>query len=104
VILCGAGVPAQFEQCIERRYFSNVHYLALFCDDETLTSRLRNRPAWRGSSRDEYIEEHIKFNRWLMENAQETQPPMTLLNTSEITVDESVEAIERWILSHLNGK
>jgi hypothetical protein len=38
-----------------------------------------------------------------MENAQETPPPMTLLNTSEITVDESVEAIERWILSHLNG-
>ena len=104
VILCGAGVPDQFEQCIERRYFSNVHYLALVCEIETLTSRLRNRPAWRGSSKDEYIEEHLKFNRWLIDNAQDTQPPMTLLNTSEITVDESVQAAERWIHSHLNGK
>ncbi len=104
VILCGAGVPDQFEQCTERRYFSNVHYLALVCEDETLTSRLRNRPAWRGSSKDAYIEEHIKFNRWLINNAQDTQPPMTLLNTSKITVDESVEAVERWIHSHLNGK
>ncbi len=104
VILCGAGVPAQFEQCIERRYFSNGHYLALVCEDETLACRLRNRPAWRGSSKDDYIEEHIKFNRWLIDNAQKTQPPMTLLNTSGITVDESVAAIEQWIHSHLNGK
>ena len=104
VVLCGAGVPAQFEQCIERRYFSNLHYLALVCDDETLTSRLRNRPAWRGSFKNEYIEEHIKFNRWLIDNAQDTQPPMTVLNTSEITVGESVATVERWILSHLIGK
>lgn len=103
VILCGAGVPDQFEQCIERRYFSNIHYLALVCEDETLASRLGKRPAWRGCSSDEYIAEHIKFNRWLIANAQETEPPMTLLDTSEITVDESVEAVERWIRSHLNG-
>jgi adenylate kinase family enzyme len=103
VILCGAGVPAQFEQCVERRYFSNLHYLALVCEDETLASRLRNRPRWRGSSTSDYIEEHIKFNRWLIANGQNMQPPIALLNTSEITVNQSVEAVERWILSHLNG-
>jgi Shikimate kinase len=102
VILCGAGVPAQFEQCTERRYFSTVHYLALICEDEVLTSRLRNRPAWRGSFTDEYIDEHLRFNRWLMNNGQDTQPPMTLVNTSEITVDESVAAVERWIHGHPN--
>jgi adenylate kinase family enzyme len=104
VILCGAGVPAQFEQCIERRYFSHVHYLALICEDEMLASRLRNRPAWRGSSVDEYIEEHLRFNRWLRENAQSTEPPMSLLDTSWMTVDESREAVEQWIENHLNGK
>lgn len=104
VVLCGAGVPAQFEQCLERRYFSNIHYLALVCEDEMLASRLRNRPAWRGSSNDEYVEEHLKFNRWLKENAQSTKPPMSLLDTSEMTVDESSEAVEQWIESHLNGE
>ena len=64
VLLCGAGVPEQFEQCVERRYFSDIHYLALVCEDEVIASRLRNRPAWRGSSADGYIEEHVAFNRW----------------------------------------
>ena len=39
VILCGAAVPAQFEQCVERRYFSDIHYLALVCEDEVLAAR-----------------------------------------------------------------
>jgi 2-phosphoglycerate kinase len=104
VILCGAGVPAQFEQCVERRYFSDIHYLALVCDDEVLASRLRNRPAWRGSSAGEYVKEHVAFNRWLKNNASSTEPPMTLLDTSEITVGESVEGVEKWVSACLNGE
>ena len=53
VILCGAGVPEQFERCVERRYFSTIHYLALVCTDETLAERLRSRPAWRPAGTDE---------------------------------------------------
>ena len=102
VILCGAGIPAQFEECVERRYFSDIHYLALVCDDEVLASRLRSRPAWRGVSA-EYIEIHVEFNRWLKANAQTTQPPMTLLDTSEITVDKTVEQVEQWVSQHLSS-
>jgi hypothetical protein len=97
VILCGAGVPEQFEQCVECRYFSAIHYLALVCTDETLESRLRSRPAWRGSSEDEYIRTHLAFNRWLKENARSTQPPMSLLDTSELSLEESVERVEKWV-------
>src|SRR5262249_26940125 len=97
VILCGAGVPAQFEQCVERRYFSQIHYLSLVCEDEVLASRLRSRPAWRSSSADEYIEEHVAFNRWLKDNARRTQPRMSLLDTSEITVGESVAGVVNWM-------
>ena len=104
VILCGAGVPAQFEQCVERRYFSDIHYLALVCEDELLARRLRGRPSWRGSSGDEYIQEHVGFNRWLKDNARRTQPPISLLDTSGITVDESVEGVEHWISKCLDGE
>jgi 2-phosphoglycerate kinase len=97
VILCGASLPEQFEECIERRYFSEIHYLAVVCSDEALESRLRSRPAWRNSSDEEYIKTHLAFNRWLKENASSTQPPMSLLDTSEITVDESVERVEEWL-------
>ena len=103
VILCGVGIPAQFEPCVERRYFSDIHYLALVCEDEVLASRLRSRPAWRDSSTDEYIKTHVAFNRWLKDNARSTQPPMILLDTSEITVGDTVEGVEQWIRSCLIG-
>lgn len=96
VMLCGSCVPEQFEQCVERRYFSDIHYLALVCEDEVLASRLRHRPAWRGSSEDEYIQSHLDYNRWLKVNAPTTEPPITLLDTTNITLDETVEAILRW--------
>jgi adenylate kinase family enzyme len=104
VILCGTAVPAQFEQCVERRYFSNIFYLALVCDDEVLVSHLRNRPAWRTSSTNEYIKDQVVFNRWLKDNALSTEPPMAVLDTTEITVDQSAEAVMRWVNDCLNGK
>ena len=97
VILCGTAVPEQFEHCVERRYFSDIHYLALVCADEVLASRLRSRPSWRGTAGDEQLKKHVAFNRWLKEHARSTQPPMALLDTSELTVAESVEAVMRWV-------
>ncbi len=96
VILCGTCIPEQFESCVERRYFSELHYLAFVCEDDALAFRLRSRPAWRRTSDDEYIARHIEFNRWLKENAHSTEPPITLFDTTEITVDESVEMLLRW--------
>jgi 2-phosphoglycerate kinase len=104
VILCGAGVPAQFEQCVERRYFSDIYYLALVCDDEVLASHLRSRPPWRTTSAAEHIEQQVAFNRWLKDNARSTQPPMALLDTTEISVDQSVAGVMRWVSDCLNGK
>src|SRR5436309_6077436 len=103
VVLCGVGEPTQFEQCIERRYFSELHYLALICDAQTLVSRLRDRPPSRGSSDDECIKEQVVFNRWLLNNAQNTEPRMTLLDTSELTVGETVKKVERWVRSFISG-
>ncbi|HJP93662.1 MAG TPA: AAA family ATPase [Pyrinomonadaceae bacterium] len=104
VVLCGVGLPNQFEPCVERRYFSELHYLALTCDPQILVSRLRSRPKTRGTYNDETIKSQVAFNRWLLENAQSTEPPMTLLDTSEITVDETAEKVERWLRSFLNGQ
>jgi adenylate kinase family enzyme len=103
VVLCGIGEPSQFEHCIERRYFSELHYLALICEEQIHTSRLQHRPFWRGSAREEFIKAQVKFNRWLLDNARITKPPMTLLDTSELTVDETVEKVVQWIRSIMNG-
>jgi hypothetical protein len=72
----GAGVPENLETCIERRYFSQIHYLALVCADDVLSERLQERPAWRGTREAAYIQENIRFNHWFQ--AYDRQPVIQL--------------------------
>jgi hypothetical protein len=102
VILCGLAQPSQFEPCVERRYFSEIYYLALVCDDEALATRLGKRPPWRGTAGPEQLKKHVAYNRWLKDNARRTQPPMAVLDNTELTVEESVDGVMRWISDCLN--
>ena len=97
VVLFGAGmgVPDNLENCIERRYFSNVHYLALVCSDEALAERLRQRPFWRGAREPAFIEENIRFNHWF--KAYERQPPIHLIDTSHAPLEETALQIASWV-------
>jgi shikimate kinase len=91
----GAGVPENIENCIERRYFLKVHYLALVCSDEMLTERLQRRPAWRGTREPAYIEEHIRFNRWFKDYDQ--QPAITLKDTTNTLLEETASQVASWV-------
>lgn len=100
VVLFGAGfgVPENLEGCMERRYFSSVRYLALVCSNEILSQRLRERPAWRESGNPEYIEEHQRFNQWFLNyNQNSNQPPITLLDTSQKSLEDTTKEVEGWI-------
>lgn len=101
VALFGTVIPEQYESLPLRRYFSAIHYLSLVCDDAVLEQRLRSRPAWRKSHTDEVVQEMLRFNRWLKEHADKTKPPMTLLDTSSISVEETIAAITQWIRQYL---
>jgi len=97
VVLFNAGsIPDNIEPCVERRYFSEVHYLALVCEDDMLKKRLLQRPAWLTSS-DDYIEEQVRYNRWFKKNSKKTTPPIELLDTSEDTIDLTAEKVTLWI-------
>ena len=97
VVLCGAGmgVPENIENCIERRYFSKIYYLALVCSDETLSERLQQRPAWRGTQNPTYIEEHIRFNRWFKE--YDGQPVIKLVDMTNAILEETASQVAAWI-------
>jgi len=100
VVLFGAGVgvPQNLESCIERRYFSEIHYLALVCSNETLTERLRQRPAWREARGQEWIEEQQRFNQWFIHyNQKNPHPPITILDTSQQLVETIARKVEHWI-------
>ena len=75
VLLCGCGEPSQYEECIERRYFEAIHYLALVCDEDILVRRLKGRPSWRSTS---------------------------VLDTSAALVKETVEQVEGWLNRNSN--
>lgn len=106
VALFGAGgaVPENVEPCVERRYFSAVHYLALTCDDDVIAERLKSRPAWRKCSDPEFIDAHVKFNRWFKEKASTLEPPVELLDTTGMSVEEASAQVARWIDGKVGGK
>lgn len=101
VVLCGTALPEQFEECPERRYFSTLYYLTLVCDDDLLVERLQHRPEWRMSDTPEFLEDMLRFNRWLKANASLTNPPMTLYDTSHKHINETAEDIANWIRQRL---
>jgi adenylate kinase len=99
VVLCGCAVPEQFENCLERRYFSEIHYIAIVCAEDILYKRLTE---YRGYEDQGYIKVSVDFNAWLKENADKTQPGIQLLDNSNLTVDEAAEIVEEWIYKHIN--
>ena len=99
VVLFGAGVgvPTNLEPCLERRYFSTLHYLALTCADEVLVERLGQRPVWRQSHAPEYVSEHVRFNRWFKTQASQSVPALDLIDTTAMSVTATAERVAAWI-------
>ncbi len=98
VVLFNAGaIPPNVEPCLERRYFSEAHYLALVCEETILEARLRARPSWRQSDDTAFIAAQRQYNRWLWENSGDTLPPIKLLDTTTAAELESAAAVAGWI-------
>jgi hypothetical protein len=99
VVLFGAGVgvPSNLEACVERRYFADLHYLALTCDGDVLAERLRQRPQWRESSAPAFIEGQRNFNQWFKDNAADTEPPIALFDTTQTSLEETAAQVANWI-------
>lgn len=95
----GMGVPANIEGCVERRYFSQVKYLALVCGDQALETRLKARPAWRESGRDEWIRGQQDFNRWLREKGP--AQGVELLDTSGKDLAQTAGETAEWIIRQI---
>lgn len=96
VVLLGSAIPEQFEGCSERRYFSTLNYLAVVCADDVLVKRLRERPKWRQSRDEDFVERMVAFNQWCRETSL-MHPTMSLLDTTELSVPEAVAETAAWV-------
>jgi hypothetical protein len=101
VVLFGAGmgVPENMEVCIERRYFTTIHYLALVCSDEILSARLHQRPNWRGSTEPVFLEAQLRFNHWF--KTYSGTPEIRRLDTTNTPVDQTVNQVSQWIQENI---
>jgi DNA-directed RNA polymerase subunit RPC12/RpoP/broad-specificity NMP kinase len=96
LVLLGTVLPEHYEDQPERRWFTDIYYLALVCSDQELERRLRARPAWRGYD-DEKVRQMRAFNNWLRKNADGTSPPMTVLDATSDPVEATVTAVVAWV-------
>lgn len=100
VLLCGTVVPSLLESLPSQAYLGGTRYAALTCEDVELEHRLRARPAWRGCD-DAFIAEHVRFNQWFRLKADPDQPPISLIDTTQASVEESADEVRRWVRARL---
>jgi len=96
VLLCGTVVPPELEPLPERALFSAVHYLALTCRPDVLAQRLRARPAWRQGN-EPRIAEMLDYASWLATSAATLSPPVTLLDTTDHSVEATAQDVCSWL-------
>jgi hypothetical protein len=96
VVFVATQLPEHYEPLPERAWFSEIHYIALVCDDAEIGRRLRARPAWRGVA-DDRVNEMQRFNSWLKRIAATTSPPMKLLDTTADDPAVTVAAVATWV-------
>ncbi len=103
VVLFGAGtgVPMNIEPCVERRYFSRVHYLALVCDNDILQRRLEARPAWRKNNDPRAFASETEFNSWFMDESWRPKWEVELVDTTGRSIKETSGTVRKWIADTL---
>jgi len=98
VVLCGCATPKQYESLSERALFTQIHYLAIVCDDDIMAKRVKKG---RGIKDKAHLESSLHFNRWLKENAATTNPPMQLIDNTRHAPEETAREIDAWIRARL---
>ncbi len=97
LVNAGMGVPENLEECVERRYFAEIHRLALTCGDGELAARLHARPQWRNCGDPAYVQAHVDYNRWFRENGDASNPPIELLDTTGVSIEATAGQVASWI-------
>lgn len=98
VVLCGCAVPKQFENHRERELFSNIYYLGVVCEHSVLEERMR---VGRGVTDEGWIKGSLAFNEWLRQNADASAPPITLLDTTELSPQQASRMAHNWIVEKM---
>lgn len=88
-LLCGTLTPEQLVNLPGRGLIGPIHFCLLDPGHEVITTRLRARPAWRGST-EEFIAQQAGF-------AESLRTQITpVFDTATLTVADTADAIAGW--------
>ncbi len=97
----GCATVSNLECRVERRYFTDLHVLAMVASDEAIESRLRARPEWRAGGSAEFIRGQLSFARAIRDHGENGN--YTILDTTNAAVEETSAFVRRWIESRVEG-
>ncbi|MDF2944650.1 MAG: nucleoside kinase [Herbinix sp.] len=100
VVLCGCVTPEQFELCDARKFFKDIHYIAVVSDNTVLIERMKNK---RNIDDENWINSSCEFNDWLKENANKVTPNITLVDSTTLAPSEIAKIIDSHIIEILRG-
>lgn len=98
VVLCGCAVPDQFEPCIARKYFTEIIYIAIVAEEDTLIKRMKQG---RNVTDENWISSSVQFNDWLKSNATKTTPNMILIDNTNKSPEQAASEIDKIIRLHI---
>jgi hypothetical protein len=94
-VLTGSLTPDQLERLPGRRLIGPIHFALLDCPDDVLATRLRARPAWRGTSSEAKITENQRFAAWLRASIT------PCFDTSTASAADVADQIAAWVRARL---
>ncbi len=93
-----AGALDYFENTYNRRFFTEIHYLALVCNPEDLEKRMREG---RYITDTNWINSSIDYNRWFIENGIVSNQKIDTYDITGKSVSDVADYVSKWIEARL---
>jgi broad-specificity NMP kinase len=93
-----AGALNYFENTYNRRFFTEIHYLALVCNSEDLEKRMREG---RHITDSNWINSSIDYNRWFIEKGIVSNQKIDTYDITGKSVSEVADYVTQWIEARL---
>ena len=93
-----AGALDYFENTYNRRFFTEIHYLALVCNSEDLEKRMREG---RNITDSNWINSSIDYNRWFIEKGIVSNQKIDTYDITGKSISEVADYVTQWIETRL---
>ncbi len=96
-----AGMLNMLNGAYHRRFFSDIHALALVCEEGALRQRMTEG---RGITDQNWIQSSVDYNHYFMTHRKLGELSFEVFDITGKQVTEAADYVERWVNARLNGR